>query len=364
MIEVPDQPVFIRHIGIVSGAVLSPGRVRGHQRIIILAPVSRIQNIASHPGLQQTDRVGRVHRSRGIGHHQLSVLFQCIWPFHHISMVILPSILRFCNADRIGYKFPRFLLINLCQIQPCTLIHRKELPLRPHCVASSLISKHGHIKGNDFAFFAQRSTVLFHYHDRFGPVLPAHGITALSEPSHTGFLTVEFSRCCRMEHIKLSAYFMEFRSPEKPPYSRISIRIQKQGFPGCYDSFQCIRASHVKRMVIIRVVCCNEIIFAVSVHADRIRAVFCKRRRKMFLMDSSLYNPSRRLFPVDLSLYPGSVTVRSDSLHGFQFLFVPERAVLRQHHPDTDGNCQLLKQIVSCFRRDIDHIPRDDALYG
>ena len=232
-------------------------------------------------------------------------------------MVIFPAIFRFCNADRIGYKLPWFFFINLCQIQPCSLIHRKELSLRPHGINLSLIGKGGHIKGNYFSFFTQRGAVFFHYHNRFRPVISAHRIAPFPESAHTGLFTVKLPRCCRMKHIELSIYLMKFRCPEEPSYSRISIRIQKKTFFSRYNTFQRVRTSHVKGMVIIRVICCQKIIFSVFVHANRIRTMFGKRCREILLMHLSPDDSFDRIFPVYLPLHSASIAVDGNSLHIF-----------------------------------------------
>ena len=134
-----------------------------------------------------------------------------------------------------------------------------------------------------------------------------------------------------MEHIQLPVHLMEFRCPQQPADTRISLRIQEKLFLCRQNPFQCVGTAHVERVVVIRIVGGNKIILSVPVHADRIRPMLCKRRRKMFLMHSAPYHMGfflRRLFPVDLTDNRRPVAVGSDRLHILKLLHGPERPFL------------------------------------
>ena len=135
-----------------------------------------------------------------------------------------------------------------------------------------------------------------------------------------------------MEQVELPADLMKLRRPQKTADLRISHRVEDQHLLGLHDPFQGICTADIQRLIVVRIVCRDIVIFSVPVHTARIRAIFRKGRLKMLLVHASAEQPAAVLprrplairIPVDPAFHHSAVTVRRSCPCLQQFL--PARA--------------------------------------
>ena len=90
-----------------------------------------------------------------------------------------------------------------------------------------------------------------------------------------------------MENIKTAVDFVEFWCPQKSADSFKACRVQEEGFGCCNKALQAVCLADIKRVVLVRIVCGDEIIFAIPEANVRVGTVAGNREIKMFLMNFS-----------------------------------------------------------------------------
>ena len=142
-----------------------------------------------------------------------------------------------------------------------------------------------------------------------------------------------------MENIKLTIYLMKLRCPEQISNMRVSRGIQNQFFFCIYQLRNRIRFSDIKRMIIVRIIRCNKIIFILPLRHTRIGTIKRNRKFKMFLMHVSLYLIRSRhckihgtQVPIHSFRYLCTICIESHGPIFFQFFCTGCLYLLRELH--------------------------------